>query len=128
MTEIEFHQERLNLIPAIITGTENLQKLSTLYYKEDPSMSKKNIDFILDYLNDSKKGIEYVSSLYKESEDFLNKAGIDINYNPKRTEQEWIEYEAWQKKFCKDPLRWRIPGWIRIPVSNFFKKSAEIKK
>jgi hypothetical protein len=129
MTELEFSQKVISLVPGIITGRINENELSDLYSTHMSEDVFPLIDFLLDGRNANKQAIEIYSKVFAENKKQLEQAAIEIDYSGiKRTRQEWIDYEVWNKKNCRDPLRWRVPGWIRIPVTNFFKKRFAIKK
>lgn len=123
MTETEFHQEKIRLIPGIITGFNNYKKLCDLYYQEDPENGSDMINIILDQHIASNKQIEGLSKAFNDSKDFLNKAGIAINYEPRRTRREWEEDEAWRKiniePYLQSKTRY-IFSRIRSYIKHFF--------
>ena len=129
MTEIEFSKKIISLIPSIITGRSNENELLDLYSNLIPENLFHQLDTLLDGRNENQQVINIYSKIYFENEKHIERSGIEIDYSEiKMTRQEWIDYEAWNTQNCRDPLRWRVPGWFRIPVTNFFKKYFVIKK
>ena len=120
MTEIEFHQKRLQLCNDIIRGATSHNQIFDLYVEFNPLGHVAIMDDLLKSACNNDEFIKCYSRLYQESEQFLTARGIDPY--PPMTLEEKKEFD----KLYPDPYRWRWPAWIRIPVTNFI-KSLKIK-
>lgn len=105
----------------IIEGAKANNELFDLVFSTN---AVGNIDLVDSFLANCKfndETIETYSKVYQESEEYLQAAGVDIDYDIdfEMTRQEWEDRLKWEKKFCY-PYRWRVPLWIREPIQRLF--------
>ncbi|MCF6356600.1 MAG: hypothetical protein L3J54_02235 [Draconibacterium sp.] len=109
--EIEFHQERIRLIPKLIEISNLINEYWDLYLKISPDANAHFIDIILESRHSYSELIKFFSREYNESVIFLESRGIDpLPISPE-------ELKAFEKEF-PGPYRWRIPAWVKEPLKK----------
>lgn len=118
MTELEFHQKAMNILPKVISGVEAESKLYDLLMRSNQhaNANYNAINTLLDARNDNNELLKFFQRMFDDSSKFLVNAG----YDPFPISKE--ELKAFKKEY-PDPYRWRIPAWIREPVINLFTKN-----
>jgi hypothetical protein len=128
MTEVEFSQKVIELIPDIITGRRKENELSDLYCNHLPQGVTPLLDTILDARIKNNETIDFYSNVFARQKDILNEAGIEIDYSFQRmTEMEWLEHNEWQREFIY-PYLLTTSGYILYKLKNFFSLSFLKKK
>lgn len=79
ITEIEFHEKRIEFIPDIIAGKQKEIEFIQLYSKINPEGNEPFIDKILDTIDELNIQISSYSQYFQTSENFLESQGIDFS-------------------------------------------------
>lgn len=114
LNDVELHQEIFNLLPPIITGLETQKKLLDLLMANRPYVEQSLTDTVLEHRHYIAVFMKYYQYLYTDCEKKLEAAGIDPYQMTAEEEKEF------NKEF-PDPYRWRVPAWLRKPITKFFK-------
>lgn len=108
---IEYHQKRIRILTTIIEGHFAIAKWYELELKNVNPENSKDINWLLDSSSKVKKVkevIEDYSRYYAESETFLEKAGVEIDYSwLPMTRQQWEETLQWEKKWVEPYIKKR---------------------
>jgi hypothetical protein len=97
---INFHQKRIELLCRVIEGYLALQKLLHLELLNINPDQTEEINKYLDGLQTITRNIVTYGQIFKESENFLDESGAEIDYSwVTYTQDEWRKFEKWNAAF-----------------------------